>query len=152
MALYGETSKVVRLPIIVIEHIKSKRQEGESFNDVHARLLGINLSDNKVQSKQLAKNPEIATAITVLFFNYLDSTDTMGMVEKGKEANLRDFTQFCHVKFAQTKKYVLIQEKYPQLMVKTNNGQTRLAHVIKSVVRRIYKNIKDDKPSYYKPE
>ena len=46
MALYGETSKVVRLPISVIEHIKSKRQEGESFNDVHARLLGINLSDN----------------------------------------------------------------------------------------------------------
>jgi len=152
MAFYGETSKVVRLPVSVIEHIKSKRQEGESFNDAHARLLGIDPSENKVQSKQLSKNPEIARAINDLFWNYLNSQDASVLVERGKAQNNRAFNDYCNVKFMQTKKYIKIREKYPQLMVKTNNGQTRLAHVIKSVVKRIYKDMDSGKDIYYQPE
>ena len=61
-----DKSKVIRLPKEVVEYIKSKRLEGESFNDTHARLLGINYSEFKVKSSQLSKNPEIMKVLLII--------------------------------------------------------------------------------------
>ena len=154
MAFIGkieDKSKVSRLPVEVVEYIKSKRLEGESFNDTHARLLGINYGEFKVKSSQLSKNPEIMNILLKMLNEFHQSGQHLGR----EKYMVKDFTEFVNIRINQGqhwgyKEAVELPKKYPQLMQKTNNGQTRLAHLVKTIIRRYEKDLleQDNRASF----
>jgi len=113
-----------RLDNEVIEYIESKTRDNEGFNDTLRRILG--LKKGHTLKKQLARNPELTLLLDVkisLLFSSLTLDWNDGYMEfyKRIEKELRE-----------SKNY----ELYPQLWTKSANGQTRLAHIIRSRLRR----------------
>jgi len=117
-------STTKRLDNEVIEYIDSKANDKESFNDTLRRILG--LKKGHTLKKQLARIPEVTRLIdhkimdihTTGFLNWKDEyMKFYAQIEKELERN--------HMK-----------EIRPELWTKSSNGQTRLAHIVRSRLRR----------------
>ena len=109
-----------RLDNEVIEYIESKTRDNEGFNDTLRRILG--LKKGHTLKKQLARNPELTRLMDVkianLFASGVCNWDD-GYMKFYKE--IEDELIANHMK-----------ELHPELWTKSANGQTRLAHIVRS--------------------
>ena len=128
-----------RLDNEVIEFIESKTRDDEGFNDTLRRILG--LKKGHTLKKQLARNPELTRLMDIkiasLFAGGILSWDDGYMkfydhIEKELISNN-------------------MKQLHPELWTKSANGQTRLAHIVRSRHRSFKENrinIANFKPKY----
>ena len=145
MALDKDTSKskVVRISPVVSEYLENSKLDGENLNDALIRLLGISTSKGFAQSKQLSKIPEVRSVVGDALEKYLIDADFW----KAKKRPMMHFKSMSNAILETCEKNKLIA-KYPRLIDRTNNGQTRLAHIIKTMMIKYYSNWKKDRKKY----
>ena len=124
-------SKLVRINPIVINHIKTIAKTGESFDATLTRVLGLRVDQDNVIKNQISRMPEVTEYIDHEIHNYVkqglikwDSPYTEFYDPIKEEMEINDYKKI-----------------YPQLFTKTRNGQFRLAHIVRSRVKR-YRDIR----------
>ena len=120
-------TRAVRISQENVDFIKSLAKDGESFDDTLSRVIG---RSTQMRIRQLKSIDDLDSWIEFLLYeNFLDF--------KEKKTSFKEVIELVKA----DKDYSKYLAKYPQINSKTKNGQTRLAHFIKTkLTRRQYKD------------
>ena len=115
-------TRAVRISQENVDFIKSLAKDGESFDDTLSRVIG---RSTQMRIRQLKSMEDLDGWIEYLLYeNFLDFKE-----------NKTSFSEVIELVKADND-YPKYLAKYPQINSKTKNGQTRLAHFIKTKLTR----------------
>ena len=112
-------TKAVRISEENIEFIKSKSKDNESFDDTLSRVIG---RSTQKRIRQLKTIEDLNDWVECIIWDNF----------KFKKPSFKKVIKLVK----QDNAYPKYQKKYPQINSKTKNGQTRLAHFIKTKITR----------------
>ena len=120
-------TRAVRISQENVDFIKSLAKDGESFDDTLSRVIG---RSTQMRIRQLKSMDDLDSWIEYLLYeNFLDF--------KEKKTSFKEVIELVKA----DNDYPKYLAKYPQINSKTKNGQTRLAHFIKTkLTRRDYRD------------
>ena len=112
-------TRAVRISQENVDFIKSLAKDGESFDDTLSRVIG---RSTQMRIRQLKSMEDLSDWIDYLLWkNFKDRKPSFSEVIELVKAD-KDYPKYI--------------AKYPQVNSKTKNGQTRLAHFIKTKLTR----------------
>ena len=106
-------TKVIRISEDNINLIKSLGKYGEAFDDTLSRVIGKRPQNNRIRQLNTMKDLKDWVECILCEHKKLTFREVFKVIK-----NVKDYPKYL--------------AKYPQINSKTHNGQTRLAHFIKT--------------------